>query len=1058
MLLCKEVLQAHMSRPVCLIWLISILLTPWVGAQSRSTNEHITIAAEPDYPPYSFVDDEGVPQGFSLDLFRAVAEIMDIELETRSGLWDDIRNDLSAGRIDALPLVGRTPEREEHFDFTVPYISLLGGIVVSDDDSTIDELDDLRGKRIAVMAGDNAEEFLRRNGFDDEITTVPVFSEAIQRVADGKSDAVVMQRLVALRLIEEEGIGGVRVVEKPVREFRQDFCFAVTEGDKELLALLNDGLAIAIANGTLRQLRTKWFARSALRTQTIIIGGDKNDPPFEFIGNAGNPQGYNVDIVRAVAAELGLDVEIRLGNWHEIVEMLENGEIDAIQGMPYSVERDEVFDFSPLHTIRRYAAVARGNVPGELPGSIDDLRGSRIAVKSGDIAHQLIESSAVAATVIPENSDEDALRLVIEGTADYAVVSRFGALQSITDNGWDDLIVGHQDLFSRDYGFAVREGEDDLLSLLTEGLAIIEDNGTYREIYNRWLGIHKPQTMTFWELVRYTAVFLAPLLIVTLGIFAWNRSLKRQVLSRTTALEESERKYRLLAENTIDVVWLVTPRLRIWYVNPAIRILTGYPPERWVGGRIRDHLDATEFRKIVSTAFTLLEGGTKGAVFTVETRFKRRDGDAVEVEIVGKPLYAKDGSLDGFQGVARDVTDRKRYEAALHNDMQRKQWLTTIATAYLSRDDTLDLIKSTVEQLGDYFRQRDVICFVAARDGLFREEYRYDFSSNGADPTAPIDISTFPNFKQALNRRETLAIGNVSDEFRDHGGSTELLSMGIAAIAMVPVSSTGHPRRILAFTAAHPVEWSEHEILSLEEHANLLRLILDNEQYQRMMEDARRSIEKSLVEKQTLLQEIHHRVKNNLNVVISLLRLQENAIHSVDQARVAFQESQNRIYSMALVHESLYRSEDLSEIDLAEYLRDLTETLVTAVDRGRSVDLRFHLEPVHMNIGEAVPCGIIVNELVTNAIKHAFNGQDYPVIEITLRDERGSTYITIRDNGTGIPVELMNSPRSSLGLTLVHLLTDQIDGEIEISTNGGTLFSLRLPKRRGEEDKASEVG
>ena len=249
----------HMRIPWCadVFLIVSLLPIPNLYAQSDEPISKIEIAAEPDYPPYSFVDEQGDADGFSVELFRAVAQKIDVGVEVEVGLWEEIREDLAQGRIDALPLVGRTPEREAYYDFTIPYMSLFGGIVVADGDSTIQDLEDLRGKRIAVMAGDNAEEFLRRNGFTDELTTVPTFSDAIRRVADGQSDAVLMQRLVALRLVEEEGISGVRVLTSPVREFRQDFCFAVTEGDSELLALLNDGLAVAIADGTLRQVKKK---------------------------------------------------------------------------------------------------------------------------------------------------------------------------------------------------------------------------------------------------------------------------------------------------------------------------------------------------------------------------------------------------------------------------------------------------------------------------------------------------------------------------------------------------------------------------------------------------------------------------------------------------------------------------------------------------------------------------------------------------------------------------------------------------------------------------------
>jgi PAS domain S-box-containing protein len=1016
-------------------------------AQSPSTITEIEIAAEPDYPPYSFIDDEGEPQGFSVDLFRNVAEIMDVDLRIKPGLWNDIREDLAAGRIDALPLVGRTPEREEYFDFTVPYLTLLGGIVVAEDDTTIQGLEDLRGRRIAVMAGDNAEEFLRRNGFDEELTTVPVFSEAIKMVAAGESDAVLMQRLVALHLIDDQQISGVRVLQKPVREFRQDFCFAVTEGDKDTLALLNDGLAVAIANGTVRQLQTKWFTRSMLSSRTIIVGGDEDYPPFEFIDDDGSPAGYNVDIVRGIAEELDLEIEVRLGEWSEIVAMLERGDIDATLGMAYSIDRDRRFDFSPVHTISRYVAVGPDTATPDVPESIDELRTPRIAIQEGAVIHGFLVENGITDNVRLTETEEDALRLVEEGEVDYAVVNRLVAYYLVSENGWEDLTVGAHDIVSRDYGFAVREGDDELLSLFNEGLAIIEETGMHREIYNRWLGIHDPRTVSMREILRYSVVVFVPLIVILLATFFWNRSLRSEVLVRTRELRESERKYRLLSENTIDVIWLVSPELRIRYINPALRYLTGDRPEEWIGDRLRDHLEPREFRRIVSAAFELLSHPGREDVFTTETRFGRNTGGTVEVEIVGKPLYAADGTIEGFQGVARDISERKRYESTLKDNIQRKQSLATIATAYLNRIGGNELIKAMIDQLGSHFDHLEVLSLTVGEDGVLREECRHDDSQDSVGPFVETDISGLPDLLEALARHDPVAVSNITEDPLTRDAAKALLSYGIAALALVPVNVDERPYRLLAFAAGRPVDWTEHELLSLEENANLLHLILDNERYQRMMEDARRSLEMSLVEKQTLLQEIHHRVKNNLNVVISLLRLQESSIDSIEKARQAFEQSRQRIYSMALVHESLYRSESLSEIDVGDYLRDLTETLIKGVNGNKSIDLAFELDPVHMNIGDAVPCGIIVNEVITNALKHAFVDHEQPAIGVTLRNQDRFVELSVSDNGIGIPEGLTESERSSLGLTLVHLLTDQIDGELEVESIGGTRVTVRIPKK-----------
>ncbi len=206
---------------------------------------------------------------------------------------------------------------------------------------------------------------------------------------------------------------------------------------------------------------------------------------------------------------------------------------------------------------------------------------------------------------------------------------------------------------------------------------------------------------------------------------------------------------------------------------------------------------------------------------------------------------------------------------------------------------------------------------------------------------------------------------------------------------------------------------------------------------------AEEQIEASLREKEVLLKEIHHRVKNNLQVISSLLYLQSRGVEN-DQALEMFRDSESRVRSMALVHERLYQSEDLARVDFAEYVRRLANYLFRSYGVNTNViRLKINVEYVFLGVDMAIPCGLIINELLSNSLKHAFPDGRAGEIRVELRaDGEGQFTLMISDNGVGFPKGLDFPDTKTLGLQLVNTLVNQLEGTIELDRRDGTTFEI----------------
>lgn len=527
-----NVRMVFLSLFLCLsaAWRIEASVPP-VDAQA------VRSGCEPDYLPYCLVTPEGQADGFSVELLRAVLEKMGRSVSFKIGEWSGLKQELSEGGIQVLPLVGRTPERETIYDFTFPYLTMDGTIIVRKDQTNIRASSDLAGKKAAVLKGDNAEEYLRHAKLGAEIITLPSFETALVELSEGKHDAVVIQKLLAFHLIQQAGITNLTTAVPRLDDFKQSLCFAVRKGDRELLAVLNEGLSLAMADGTFRALSAKWFSgiEQAVRTSgRIVLGGDINSPPYEFLDETGLPAGFNVDITKAIAHHMDMSVEIHLGDWDDVRKGLNAGAFDMVQSMYYSDDRARTYSFSPVNTYVEYTSVTRRG--GAELSDIAELAGKTIVVMKGDIMHDLVLMRGFGDHVIVAPTQEDALKRLVGGEGDYALVAKIPAHFWVAENGWKDLRISEHPILSAESCFAALPENKELLDRFSEGLSILKQTGEFREIQAKWLSPYEKPEISFKRVMSYLGMFVVPLLIMLGVVVLWSWSLRRQVSERTKAL------------------------------------------------------------------------------------------------------------------------------------------------------------------------------------------------------------------------------------------------------------------------------------------------------------------------------------------------------------------------------------------------------------------------------------------------------------------------------------------------------------------------------------------
>jgi PAS domain S-box-containing protein len=472
------------------------------------------------------------------------------------------------------------------------------------------------------------------------------------------------------------------------------------------------------------------------------------------------------------------------------------------------------------------------------------------------------------------------------------------------------------------------------------------------------------------------------------------REREKELANTKKRLTESQSElnyFKSIVEHTEDAIVGLDLEGTILTWNPAAESIYGYTENEVVGNSVSILIPPYNADEI-SLILAWIKSGER--VTHYETLRRRKDRSIVNISLSVSPIKNDAGEVIGASSIARDITTSKKMELELQESEEK------FREVFNNANDAIFLHPITPDGVpGKFIEVNDVAC---QRLGYAREELL---------EMSPMDIDNQETRNEIPQRMAQIIM--------DGSGTFEAVNL------------TNDGMEI-------PVEVSAH-LFNLRGEKMVLSILRD----MTLRKESEAKLRQSLHEKELLLKEIHHRVKNNLMVISSLLNLQSKYIKDKAALEV-FRESQHRARSMALIHTMLYQSTDLKCINFGDYIAKLTSELFRTYITRDNIDLNLDVGEVLLDINTSIPLGLIVNELVSNSLKHAFpNGEKG---EVTVRFHKVNDHYTfqVADTGIGFPAELDYRKTNSLGMRLVNTLTDQLDGEIELDTTLGTTFTINF--------------
>lgn len=414
------------------------------------------------------------------------------------------------------------------------------------------------------------------------------------------------------------------------------------------------------------------FQSGNIFSQKYVVGGDFDYAPFSFTDTTGASAGLDIDVLEAISVSSGIKLSYELNRWDSALAHIQSGKTDIIVGIIFSEEREKFLDFTiPIHT-EYYSIFIRKDLPFKDLSSLYDYR---LVVLDKDISidKYLIPMGLFKNYVVAKSLPE-ALSVIENGLADYVLAPNMLGLNAIENNNYQQIKIVGPSIIPSIYCMAVQQGDTLLLNILNNGILELRKNGKLSKILEKWK-VYEKDDFKYKQIAKNIAIIFSIAVILLILVFIWVWLLRRQIKKKTESLnrknyelQKSEEKFRIITENSSDIIWHLDSNFLLTYISPADERIRGFKKEEMIGKSL--------FSILKPEGIEMLKEANKKRMFNLSQDIRSvpaiyeleelcKDGSWVWVEATATAFYDQDGNISGYHGVTRDISERKKAELLL---------------------------------------------------------------------------------------------------------------------------------------------------------------------------------------------------------------------------------------------------------------------------------------------------------------------------------------------------------------------------------------------------------